>query len=234
MGLSLASLRTELRKSLGVDAVDLPNATQTSPTEKVGADELLNRSLWEVTEKFAFREKERSVSFTIDNVLGHKYTLPGVFDALLDVSIESIDGNLVYTPLNRMTRVVYDSLYSANSQDQTKYTIPTDYVRENDCIIFYPSPNQSYNVKLRFLQTIADLSDSNTSLTIPQSWHEIILLGAVWRGFITFGDMDRADRIKQHQLSLITSSVPVEAKEEFDSHLSGVEVIGRSMNSRCL
>jgi hypothetical protein len=217
MGMSLQSLRDSLRSSLGVDSTDLDDPS---------ADSLLNRALWEMTEKFPFREKEISTNFTITSALGFKYTLPSVFEALLDVAIQD-PTSLVYTPLNRMTKVKYDSVYSTDVNDKLTHTKPTDYVRDNACIIFWPTPDQDYNVKIRFLKTIADLTDAAPDLTLPQSWHEIVLLGATWRGFIQFGDYDRADRAKQHQVSLITSSVPIEAKEEFDTHLGGVEVLGR-------
>jgi len=150
---------------LGVDDTDMPDA---STSDKVGTDEFLNRSLWEVTEKFAFREKEVSTNFTITAALGPKYTLPGSFEALLDVAIQDPISE-TYHALTRMTKVVYDSLYSTDTTDTLKFTKPTSYVRDNDCIIFYPTPDASYNVKLRYLLTIADLSDSNTTLTIPQS-----------------------------------------------------------------
>lgn len=229
MGLNLAALRNELRASLGVDADDLPDTSLT----RTSTDELLNRSLWEVTEKFAFREKEYSTNFVASSAYGNKYTLPGNFEALLNVSVQNPDNQRQYD-LVRMTRVTYDAEFNSNVSDQCANGQPTGYLRDNDCIIFWPAPDKAYNIKLRYLLTISDLTDANPNLTIPQSWHEIILLGAVWRGFITFGDYDRSERAKQHQLSLIVSSVPVEAKEEFDSHISGVEVMGRVSSSRRL
>lgn len=213
-GMNLASLRTELRNSLGVDSTDFNDAR---------VDELLNRALWELTEKFPFREKELSTNFpTI--AATPKYTMPANFESLIDISV--FDPNTSqWTALLRSTKVNYDN--SLNTQSAAEQGIPCEYVRDNDCIILWPTPDTIYNMKLRYEKTIADLTSVNAALGLPQSWHEIVLLGATWRGFISLGDYDRANAAKAHQISLISSAVPVEAKEEFDTHLGGVEVYGR-------
>lgn len=213
MGMNINSLRNELRNSLGVDSTDFPNSR---------VDELLNRALWELTEKFPFREKETSTNFTL--IAGtSKYTMPGNFEALLDVTLLDPDYTQ-WTALIRSTKVNYDNSLNTNTSQQG---MPCEYTRDNDCIIFWPTPDAEYDVKMRYEKTITDLTDNNATLGLPQSWGEIVLLGATWRGFISMGDYERANAAKAHQISLISSSVPVEAKEEFDTHLGGVEVYGR-------
>jgi hypothetical protein len=59
---------------------------------------------------------------------------------------------------------------------------------------------------------------------IPQEWHELILFGGVWRGYIKLGDYNRANAMKNHQVGLIESTVPVEAKEETDSRDVGLSI----------
>ena len=66
------------------------------------------------------------------------------------------------------------------------------------------------------------VAEEKTSL---QSWHEIVLYGGLWRAFIGMNDYQRANAAKQHQSALVASSVPVEAKEEYDSHRAHLEVI---------
>ena len=51
MGMDLETLRDELREHVGVDSDDLPDPD---------ADLLLNRSFWELMNKFRFRETECS------------------------------------------------------------------------------------------------------------------------------------------------------------------------------
>ena len=222
MAMNLQSLRDELRNSLGVDSTDFPNAR---------VDELLNRALTELTRKFPFREKETSTNFaTIADT--PKYTLPVNFDSLIDISIQGPD-SLQSTPLNRSTKVNYDASLNATPLASTQDPpIPCEYVRENDCIILWPTPAIAYNVKIRYLKGIADLTDTNSALGLPPEWHEIVLLGATWRGFISMGDYERANASKAHQISLLSSTVPVEATEEFDTHYGGVEVYGYDRGAR--
>lgn len=216
MGMSLTNLRTELRYSLGVDSIDFPNPR---------VDELLNRALWELTEKFPFRETETSTDFTLLANTA-KYTMPGNFEALLDITILDPNTNQ-WTALLRSTKVNYDSSLNTTVVPVSSAVIPCEYVRDNDCIIFFPTPVIGYDVKMRYIKSITDLTDNTATLGLPQSWGEIVLLGATWRGFISLGDYERANAAKSHQISLISSSVPVEAKEEFDTHYGGVEVYGR-------
>jgi len=206
-------MRDELRRSLGVDLTDMPDPQ---------ADELLNRSLWELTEKFPFREKEFSVTFPTV-VAVNKYTMPSNFESLLDICVLDPNTN-EYALIVRATRVTYDNMQSVTPDNQA---MPTEYVRDNDAIILYPIPDLAYTIRMRYLKSISDLTDLNSTLGLPRNWHEIVLLGGIWRGFITLGDYERAQASKAHQVSLLQSTVPVEAKEEFDSHISGVEVYGR-------
>lgn len=212
--LALQNMRDELRRSLGVDLTDMPDPQ---------ADELLNRSLWELTEKFPFREKEFSVTFDTVPAI-NKYTMPSNFESLLDICILTPNVN-EYRVLTRATRVTYDNTQNVTVDAQD---VPTEYVRDNDAIILFPVPDAIYTIRMRYLKSISDLTDLNSTLGLPRNWHEMVLLGGIWRGFITLGDYERAQASKAHQVSLLQSTVPIEAKEEFDSHISGVEVYGRT------
>ncbi len=62
---------------------------------------------------------------------------------------------------------------------------------------------------------------------IPQQWHELILMGAIYRGYKRIGDYPRANQALAHWERKVAQVKPVEQKEEADSHFSGLEVIGR-------
>lgn len=217
MGLTLQNLRDSLRSALGID---LNDAGGDDPS----IDALLNRSWWELVDTFPFKEKDAtSLLSTAMGIASVAYPTDG--DGIVDVSVLDPNCN-EWRPLNRMTKVGYDS---STSEETTNQAIPSSYIHMDGAIYLSPTPDLVYSIKVRYLKQIADLTGASTPPGVPRSWHEIILLGAIWRGFINYGDYDRSDRAQAKQASLIATAVPVEAKEEFDSHYSGVEVIGREL-----
>jgi hypothetical protein len=210
VSIEIAELRTELREHLGVDETELDN-TQ--------ADLLLNRAYWELLDKFPFREKE--VTITFPTVAGTRlYDVPSPFEALRLLSVEDLD-DFSHKTLDRMSVLEYEKKYVNQEDSQAK---PTHYVREGCAVRLYPTPDDVYTLTMKYWTVLADLSDSNTDPCIPQSWHELILFGGIWRGYLRFGDYQRANNMKAHQVNLINSQVPTESKEEIDSPYAGIEV----------
>lgn len=209
-GLDLQTLRDDLRDHTGTDDTDLPDTK---------ADLMLNRSMWEVMDKFHFREKEVTVTFS--TVAGTRlYNMPDPFEAMRLLSIKDPDTN-EHKKLKRTTIEYYENNYDTDTDAQD---FPVYYVREGCAVRLLPTPDDAYELTLKYWTTLADLSDSNTAIVIPPSWHEIILFGAVYRGFLSFGDFVRANGMRQQQIGLINSSVPTEAKEEYDSSDAALSV----------
>ena len=208
--LDVAQMILALRKPLGMDEDDLPDEEATL---------LLNRSYWEIIDKFNFREKEVTATFSTEVGIS-RYNMPQPFEALKQLSIIDPDSRQ-HTPLERMTAFEYEMLYN---EAETERSTPEKYLREGCFARLWPTPDKVYEMVIKYWTTLADLAADNDP-AIPQVWHEIILYGGVWRGFIDIGDFARANQIKAHQVSLIDSTSPVEAKEEFDTHTGGVEVI---------
>lgn len=236
MGLSITDLRLELRDHLGMDEDDLDNTA---------ADRLLNRSWWEVMPKFKFRETEAKTSF--QTVAGlQTYSLPIDFDALTMLSIGGtsnanllngqfyLNGTVFLNPavsdLSRHTKLerIDDKFYENEFDDaETARGFPIQYYRYGAGIILYPTPDNTYTINVDYRITLADLSTNNPDLVIPQNWHEIILYGAIWRGFQKRGDYNRAREAKQTQFTLINTTTPVAAEEEGDSSEAGLQVARR-------
>lgn len=212
MSLDIVQMRTKLRKPLGVDEDDLPD---------VDVDLLLNTSYWELLDKFPFREKE--VTATFQTTIGTRsYDMPQPFEALRQLSILDPSTN-EHTPLKRMTVFEYETKYVEGVDN---YAMPCKYTREGCFARLWPTPDDIYTITIKYWTTLADLADGSDPI-IPQAWHEIIVFGGIWRGFIDIGDFARANQMKAHQVSLINSMSPVEAKEEIDTHTGGIEVLGR-------
>lgn len=212
-GLDTVAMEKGIRKATGVEDGD-PDLTH---------DEVilyLNRALWELDNKFPFKEKEKTVTFNL--IIGTRnYDVPEPFDAVKSVAIMDRYSN-AYSTLEYMDTFEYENKYA---EGENFYGKPIGYTRENCFLRVWPTPDYEYKVSLKRLITLSDLSDTNTYPDIPQVWHEIIQMGGLWRAFLDFGDLARANQIKNHQISLINSTVPTQAKEEGNDKFAGVEVL---------
>jgi acyl carrier protein len=221
MPISLEQMKNEVAEHLGVDEDDL--ATNAVGGGQSGADSLellINRSLWEVTDKFNFKEKEGLTSFsTVEGTA--EYDLPTVVSTFEAVQVVG------YTDPDTDQRVLLTEKpwhwYLQNhNTDETARGKPEYFLRKGSELWLYPTPDDIYSISLHFLQSLSDLS-----LTIPRSWHEIIMYGAVWRGKLRQNDSAGAMVFKRHQLSLIESAQTTAGKEDKDNRYAGVQVLGR-------
>ena len=222
MTLDLTSLRIQLREGLGLEGNDTQTLPDTDSAEKSGADTFLNRSYWELLEKFNFREKEVIGSFPL--VAGENYyEIPTPFDALRSLSIEDLN-SLAHKPLDRIDRDVFEQKYVNSADSQGK---PELYFREDMGIRLWPTPDQVYTLTMSYWDSLSDLSNTNTTPPIPRAWHELVLHGAIWRAKAgPFRDYDGAKFHRALQGSLIEGISTTDTKEQFDSHRAGVEVLG--------
>ena len=215
MSIDVEVLRTELRVHLGYES------DGTDELSNDDADLLLNRSFWELLNKFNFREEEKSSTFP--TIAGTEfYSLPTLFESVRNIAIQDPDNSEVWAILDRMTIDEYSKNLNDESSAEGK---PVKYLRENNGIRLSPIPDKAtYVIKLKHRITLADLSSSNLTMVIPQVWHELVLLGGTWRGLQRIRDFEAAREIRNTQIGLINSTVEVESKEEADSPLAGIEI----------
>ena len=213
MTIDVAAMRAGIRKAMGMDTSD-------ANLSDADLNLYLNRSLWEIDNKFPFKEKEKTVTFPLIEGV-RNYSVPVPYEAVKTIAVIGRYDQLSH-PLRYMEVFEYNSLYDLSEFARGQ---PSGYTRENDFIRFYPTPDYAYTIVLKRLILLDDLSDTNTVPEIPRVWHEIIQFGGLWRAFIDFGDIARANHIKNHQVSLINSTVPVQAKEEGQDKFAGVEVL---------
>lgn len=213
MTLSLVRMRQLVRKPVGMDTDD-PDLTDAD------IDEYLNRSFWEIQDKFPFREKEKTGTF-VTQVGIRNYEMPKPFDSLISLAI--VDATTTqHHPLTYASPREYELIYNESDNSEGK---PRKYVREDCFARLWPTPDQAYTVVIRRRVILADISESNDTFSIPQVWYEIIVYGAVWRIFIDLGDFQRASAMKAHQVSLVNTIQPTEIKELGDTSTAGLEVI---------
>lgn len=212
MGLSVAQLIAKLRKATGQDEDDLTDADATLQ---------LNIAYWELLDKFPFREKETRTTFVTQAGV-RAYNAPSPFEALKHLAIKDLDSDSdQHTPIDQMGHDVYEQKYNESSDNQGQ---PTHYVREACQILLYPTPDDVYTLTMRYWTTLDDLSSSQ-SPQIPQSWHELIYFGALWREFMDIGDHQRMASTLRIWDKMVNTAVPVEAKEEINNPRAGIEVI---------
>lgn len=215
-GLSITQLRTDLRLHLfGED--------DEQELSKAEADELLNRSYWEICDKFPFREKEATVSFSTVAETNEYSVLTSIgsgFEGIRKVSLTDLAG--LVRSLDRMTLDRYRSVYEYGST-----SIPTSYIRDGSLLRLWPTPDNIYAVTIDYLKSLADLGDANNP-EIPQVWHEIIFLGAAWRFHLQNKNYSSLNEVRQVQYGLINTTIPVESKEERDSHNAAIRVVRNS------
>ncbi len=217
MAIDLTVLRTELRVHLGLasdDETGLPDDD---------ADLLLNRAFWELLNKFNFREEECSVEFTVDQAEDF-ISLPTLFESIRSLSrLDSVSNQWI--PLDRIGLRQFEEKSNDDSDNQGE---PIEYFREGVGIRLLSSsgggPDTTYTLRIKYRVTLADLATGNTTLVIPDVWHELVMYGGLWRAWHRKKDYISAREIRKHQVGLISSTVPVEAKEETDSSLAGVSL----------
>lgn len=220
MGLTLANIRTGVLDELGIDATDLDAAG----SDKL--DLLINRSWWEVMDKFDFKERESNTEVPL--VVGtYQYNLTTVinaaaaivFDALREIFI--VDNNDKEHLLEEVSRDVF---LAGLNIDTTARTLPEMYMREGGDIWISPIPDDTYTLRIFHLTVLPNVPVGGP--IVPQSWHEIIQSGAVWRGHQHFRDYNSAGEVRKIQTGLILSEQIVTGKEDKEAKHRGVEVIG--------
>lgn len=227
MGLSLAQIRAEVLVELGVDATDLDSSGSAN------LDLLINQSYWDVMDKFSFREKESNTTFatvagTRDYNLTSKISTAAsvTFEALRSVFVKN-DDSLEHERLIEESIAAYEEEYS---EDIDARDYPTHYVRDGGIIRLRPTPDDAYTLTVYFLKTLTDVASAGPD--VPQSWHEIVKDGAVWRGHKRFRDFNSAQQVKLLQESAIRNALTQPAKEDAFKKFAGVSVPTREVGRR--
>ncbi len=104
-------------------------------------------------------------------------------------------------------------------RNDTDLAEPTHYSRRNDELVFWPNPDAEYTIRIKYRKTIEDLQTAGPE--IPQEWHELILWGAINRGLVLRGDLNRAQVFRNMQAESLQLLDTQETKELEDVRYSG-------------
>lgn len=202
MGFNISQMRSELRVHLGnLSSTALPDGD---------ADLLINRSWWQIQNALGFEELKNQRSFS--TVVGtNSYAIVPTVDeeSIRSLSYYNESGSSI-----PIYPVKLDEFIEKHTTDENLRGAPENYIREGDNIVIWPTPDDVYDIVLYYLATLADWNDANPNNPIPQSAHEIILYGAVWRGYDRLGNLARSSSFMDKQKSLISVFVLPSAKDQ--------------------
>lgn len=213
MALTLERMRALVRQGVGnLDDVDLPDAE---------VDELLNTSLWELSEKFPFKEKE--CLSTRDTIIGTaSYALPMEMDALISVGCINDEGQ--YKKLARVSQDWYEN--HGNLDEVEKRGFPLYYVRRENVLLIWPRPDKVYTLRLLFWRTLNSLLEGSIEVPeLPRNWHFIIVQSAIVKFHFLRQDYNAARQAENFVVSMIRDAVLDGVKEERDSRYARLVVL---------
>lgn len=219
MIIDLTALRKQVRRPLGTGG---PDGTFIDEDPDDMVDEWVNYSYRELLHRYAFREKE--VTALTDTERGKRnYPMPAPHDGLRQIDILH-PVSLQHTTLIAMSVTDYTNKWN---ESESAFSFPTHYVRENCLFRLWPTPDDVYELTVRYWGILLDLQTGHLSIDIPDIWYEPIKLGAIARGFREHGDYARANINDKLQAQMLTNMTTIQTKEEEDYHYSGLEVLGR-------
>lgn len=115
-----------------------------------------------------------------------------------DVNVATLD-ILIWQdpPFNTLRRKLGPSHYQKADNFQPTFALPTEWYRFNTSIGFTPIPDLAYQIQTRMLKAhpINDNQLNQTLILIPRDWNEILVWGAVERGFLELLEFDKAAKI---------------------------------------
>jgi hypothetical protein len=219
--LSLDRMRFLVRKGLGnLTEVDLPD---------LEVDELLNMSLWSLSERFPFKEKECVVEAPI--LAGvNSYGVPNLhhLDALYSLAVRGEDGEAEKLARRSMdwieqNRQVEDP---ALAPEGGKRGRPQYYTRWRNTIFLHPIPDKDYIIRAAYWKTVPSLTEGSVETPdLPRNWHEIVVEGAITMGHYYNEDYNLAQQAENFRIGHERTAINVTAKEERDSRVAGLQVL---------
>lgn len=102
-------------------------------------------------------------------------------------------------PTNSIRRKLIQSHYQKADNFQPTYSLPTEWYRFGTNIGFTPVPDKPYQVQSRMLREhpINDANLAATQILIARDWNEILIWGAVERGFMEHLEYEKAAKVHQ-------------------------------------
>ena len=185
---------------------------------------LLNRAWWAIQEELKLPNNDIYTTFsTVISQSAYAITYP--VDAIYDLAYEDADTQTT-VPIDEESKETYDKELSTDPTVEGK---PEKYHVFGPNLYIRPVPDAIYVVRIRRKEMLSDLTGS-AAVATANSLHEVILLGAVHRGFLRQRDYNSADRIKREFESMLAKFVPTEVKNEANWKYAQVQPVRSPYN----
>lgn len=175
-GETLLSLRTELLLALG-------NRNEVTAARANG---WINWAYIDLASSLDLDDLKGSLAFSTV-AASYRYKLP--VEVMSTRGLSTIDtvtyGSLGGTPLRKIELHAY-RLRSELSDE------PTEYFREKNLLILWPTPKAVRSMALDFWIRPTYMTADTHSPVLPQEWHEAIFLNARKKGFVALQEYDKA------------------------------------------
>ena len=212
--MTLADLQIEIAGPLGKTA--LLNA---------GADSSLSRRWCNFAmQEFGYALKFRELIGTDNTLVSVAGTetidLPTDFryihdDGILVTSPESRIGKLI--PETRNNFLLHRGYIQASARGQpSHYHVYPTASKPSGALFLRPVPDSTViTLLVHYWKKITAFSTSGTTSPFPDDWDDVILAGAIYRGFRYYGEFDRYQNVRNDYLALLKSRVNDSQMEEF-------------------
>jgi len=162
-----------------------------------------------VSRRFYFPELETSTAST---------TTDG--DSTINVPSDCMVIRHIWDSTNdkKLRNISFDKYLSYPGRaDTTKENEPTQWVRNEDYIYLYPTPDDSYTLYIYYRKRPTVMSDDNDTTDIGAEWDEAILQLAVIQSLRRLKQYDQAKNEENAWEDLVRGIMEVYYQEELDS-----------------
>ena len=162
-----------------------------------------------VSRRFYFPELETSTAST---------TTDG--DSTINVPSDCMVIRHIWDSTNdkKLRNISFDKYLSYPGRtDTTKENEPTQWVRNEDYIYLYPTPDDSYTLYIYYRKRPTVMSDDNDTTAIGAEWDEAILQLAVIQSLRRLKQYDQAKEEENAWEDLVRGIMEVYYQEELDS-----------------
>lgn len=83
--------------------------------------------------------------------------------------------------------------------------VPVYYVRYGSNILFWPTPDDAYALRVRYRGLPADMSSDNDTPVIPAEWHDTIVMLAASYAAFALGMAQRGQELKNEALGMLSA-----------------------------
>lgn len=114
---------------------------------------------------------------------------------------------LIQVPIgDELDQIKWDDI---DEDAMTVTGVPSEFARYGGNLVLTPTPAEEYTYRVYIYKfpTPLDVSTPTEQTILPDTWDEVIVIGAMWRGYQKLMEPERAHQAQQHYLAEISNRV---------------------------